>query len=80
MSALLIGNAISSIRNNLKANKVDTFLTDYEIYCLYKKHAAPAIKRLDEKGHLSKFSSVFETLVSWILRQGKLHKSEQPKR
>jgi len=62
MSVLTIGNAISSIRNQMKANKIDTFLTDYEIYCLYKKHTAPIMKRLDEKGHLIKFASVFETL------------------
>lgn len=62
MSQLVIGDIISRIRNNMKANKLDSFLTDKEIYMLFKKHVSPVIRRLDEKGHMIKFSSVFETL------------------
>jgi len=62
MASLTIGMMTSRVRNLLKANKQDSFLTDYEIYSLFKKHSAIVMKRLDEKGRLTKFSSVFETL------------------
>lgn len=62
MSLLTIGSMVSGIRNEMKANRIDSFLTDLEIYLLFKKHAAITIKRLDEKGQLIKFTSVFETL------------------
>jgi hypothetical protein len=62
MSTLTIGTVVSRVRNTLKANKQDSFLTDKEIYLLFRKHVSPVLKRLDEKGHLMKFSSVFETL------------------
>src|SRR3954469_18413004 len=62
MSQLLIGDAVSQVRNLLKANKQDAYLTDKELYLLLKKHLAVIMKRLDEKGRLTKFSSVFETL------------------
>lgn len=62
MASLLIGDATSQLRNLLKANKQDSGLTDKELYLLIKKNSAIAMKRLDEKGKLTKFSSVFETL------------------
>lgn len=62
MSQLLIGDVVGQIRNLLKANKQSSFLTDFEIYLLFKKHSAVIMKRLDERGKLTKFSSVFETL------------------
>lgn len=62
MSQLLINDVVSQIKNLWKANKQDSFLTDLEIYMMFKRHAALVIKRLDEKGKLTKFSSVFETL------------------
>ena len=62
MSSLTIGDMCSRVRNLIKANKQDTFLTDKSIYMLFKKHSALVMKRLDEKGKLTKFSSVFETL------------------
>lgn len=65
MAQLKIGQMCSQVRNILKANKQDSFLTDLEIYILFKKHVSPIMKRLDEKGTLTKFSSVFETL-DWV--------------
>lgn len=62
MSQTIIGDVCSRIRNLTKGYKQDSFLTDKEIYLLFKKHAALVIKRLDEKGKLIKFSAVFETL------------------
>ena len=62
MSATTIGTVISRIRNLIKAVRVDSFLTDKAIYSLFLKHSALSMKRLDEKGKLVKFSSVFETL------------------
>ncbi len=62
MSQLSIGDMCSQVRNILKANKQDSGLTDKEIYLLFKKHSAVIMKRLDERGKLTKFSSVFETL------------------
>ncbi len=62
MASLLIGDVTGQVRNLLKANKQDSYLTDKEIYLLLKKHLAVIMKRLDERGRLTKFSSVFETL------------------
>lgn len=62
MAQLTIGDLTSQVKNLLKANKQAAFLTDKEIYLLFKKHSAVIMKRLDEKGKLTKFSSVFETL------------------
>ncbi len=65
MSQLLIGDVCSQLRNLVKANKQDSYLTDKELYMLFRKHSAIVMKRLDEKGKLTKFSSVFETL-DWV--------------
>jgi len=65
MAELLIATVVGRVRNSLKANKIDSFLTDYEIYLLFKKHVSPVLRRLDEKGDLIKFASVFETL-DWV--------------
>lgn len=62
MAATTIGTVVSRIRNIVKGYNQDTFLTDLDIYLLFKKYAALSMKRLDEKGKLVKFSSVFETL------------------
>lgn len=62
MSSTTIGTVVSRIRNLVKGDMQDSFLTDQTIYLLFKKYAALSMKRLDEKGKLIKFSSVFETL------------------
>lgn len=62
MSQTTIGDCVSRLRNLVKAVRQDSFLTDKYLYSLFKKHAALTIKRLDEKGRLMPFSSIFETL------------------
>lgn len=62
MASTVIGTVVSRIRNIVKGYNQDSFLTDLDIYLLFKKYAAVSMKRLDEKGKLVKFSSVFETL------------------
>lgn len=62
MSATSIGTVTSRLRALIKAERQDSFITDKYLYSLFRKHAALSIKRLDEKGKLIKFSSVFETL------------------
>lgn len=65
MSQTKIGTVCSRIRNLTKTVRQDSFITDKYIYSLFKKHAALVIKRLDEKGKLMPFSSIFETL-DWV--------------
>lgn len=62
MASLTIGNVCSQVRNLFKGDTQDSYLTDLELYLMVKRHAALLMKRLDEKGKLTKFSSVFETL------------------
>lgn len=62
MAELTIGNVCSQVRNLFKGDTQDSYWTDLSIYLMVKRHAALLMKRLDEKGKLSKFSSVFETL------------------
>lgn len=62
MAATKIGDVVSLLRNLTKSNKQDSFLTDFELYTLFKKNAAVSMRRLDDRGRLTKFSSVFETL------------------
>lgn len=62
MSTTAIGDVTSRLRGQMKAVRQDSFLTDRFLYSLWKKHAALAIKRLDEKKRLTAFASIFETL------------------
>jgi len=62
MSATTIGAVTSRVRNIIKATKQDSFLTDKFLYSLFRKHAALAIKRLDEKKSLMAMNSIYETL------------------
>lgn len=62
MSKTTIGDVTSRLRGLMKAVRQDSFLTDRMLYSLYKKHAALAIKRLDENKRLTAFASIFETL------------------
>jgi len=57
-----IGEAISRIRNTLKAVKEDPFLTDRQIYFLLTKYAKTLIKREDNQFKLMKMSSIFKVL------------------
>ena len=57
-----VGEAISRVRNTLKAVKEDAFLTDRTIYSLLIKYAKTLIKREDNQFRLMKISSIFKVL------------------
>ena len=57
-----IGEAISRVRNTLKAVKEDPFLTDRTIYYSLLKYAQALIKREDNQFKLMKISSIFSVL------------------
>jgi hypothetical protein len=57
-----IGEAISRVRNVLKAVKEDPFLTDRQIYYVLTKYAKTLIKREDNQFRLMKMSSIFKVL------------------
>ena len=57
-----IGEAISRVRNTLKAVKEDAFLTDRIIYSSLLKYAQTLIKREDNQFRLMKISSLFRVL------------------
>jgi len=57
-----IGQAISRVRNTLKAVKEDPFLTDRTIYSSLLKYAQTLIKREDNQFRLMKMSQIFKVL------------------
>jgi hypothetical protein len=57
-----IGQAISRVRNTLKAVKEDPFLTDRTIYFSLLKYAQTLIKREDNQFRLMKMSQIFKVL------------------
>ena len=57
-----IGEAISRVRNAVKAVKEDPFLTDRQIYFALIKYAQTLIKREDNQFRLMKISSIFKVL------------------
>lgn len=57
-----IGAIISSIRGQIKATNIDSFITDRHLFSLILKHAAWLIKREDDKGVLRKYGNIFQTL------------------
>jgi hypothetical protein len=57
-----VGEAISRVRNTLKAVKEDPFLTDRVIYFSLIKYAKTLIKREDNQFRLMKMSSIFRVL------------------
>lgn len=57
-----IGEAISRVRNILKAAKEDPFLTDRTIYFLLTKYGQTLLKREDNQFKLMKISSIFQVL------------------
>jgi hypothetical protein len=62
MARVTIGDVLSRLRNQLKANKQDAFMTDRMIYSFVLKHAKWLMKREDGKNKLMVFSSVMQTL------------------
>lgn len=57
-----IGEAISRVRNTLKAVKEDPFLTDRVIYSSLIKYGQTLLKREDNAFRLMKISSIFQVL------------------
>jgi hypothetical protein len=57
-----IAEAITRVRNVLKAVKEDPFLTDRQIYFTLTKYAKTLIKREDNQFRLMKISSIFKVL------------------
>jgi hypothetical protein len=57
-----IGEAISRVRNTLKAVKEDPFLTDRTIYFSLIKYSQTLIKREDNQFRLMKMSQIFQVL------------------
>lgn len=57
-----IGEAVSRVRNTLKAVKEDPFLTDRTIYYSLLKYAKTLIKREDNQFRLMKMSSIFSVM------------------
>lgn len=62
MSKFTIGEAVSRVRNQIKAVKQDAFLTDRFLYSLLLKHAKWLMKREDGKFKLLSFSSVIQSI------------------
>jgi hypothetical protein len=57
-----IGEAVSRVRNTLKAVKEDPFLTDRTIYYALTKYGQTLLKREDNQFRLMKISSIFQVL------------------
>lgn len=62
MAKTKISDIISRIRNQVKAVKQDSFLTDREIYSFVLKHAKWLMKREDGKNRLLGFSGIIQTM------------------
>jgi len=62
MSQLLYSDAIARVRFKLRAVKQDAFLTDRDIWSLYKPWLSQVMKELDAKNRLMAFNSLFQTL------------------
>ena len=57
-----VGEAISRVRNTLKAVKEDPFLTDRTIYYSILKYGQSLMKREDNQLRLMKISNIFKTM------------------
>ena len=57
-----IGEVVSRIRQSIKAEVQDAFMTDRYIYSLVAKHAQLFMRRQDSANKLMKFNSVWQTL------------------
>lgn len=57
-----IGEAVSRVRNIVKAANTDAFVTDRMIYSLIQKYAKMYIKRQDSISSRAKFGSLFKPL------------------
>ena len=57
-----IGDVLSRVRGQIKAESEDAFVTDRYVYSLIKKYATLLIRRQDSSNKLMKFNSVWQTL------------------
>ena len=57
-----IGEAISRMRQSIKAEVQDSFVTDRYIYSLILKYAQLLMRRQDNQNKLMKFNSVWQAL------------------
>jgi hypothetical protein len=62
MAKNTIGDIVSRIRNQMKAVRQDSFMTDRMIYTFVIKHAKWLMKREDSKNKLMAFSGVMQTM------------------
>ena len=62
MAKNTINDVVSRIRNQMKSNKQDAFMTDRMIYSFVLKHAKWLMKREDGKNKLLYFSGVMQTM------------------
>jgi hypothetical protein len=62
MSQIIIAEAISRIRGQVKAEVQDSFVTDRYIYSLIEKFAQVLMRRQDSLNKLMKFNSVWKAL------------------
>ena len=62
MAKNTIGDVVSRLRNQLKGNKQDAFMTDRMIYGFVTKHSKWLMKREDSKNKLMMFSGVIQTM------------------
>ena len=62
MAKNTIGDVLSRLRNQLKGNKQDAFMTDRMLYAFVLKHAKWLMKREDSKLKLLVFSGVIQTM------------------
>ena len=60
--ATTIGQAVSRVRNVIKAVKTDAFITDRFIYSMITKYAAMYIKQMLEKKKYGALTPLFTTL------------------
>ena len=56
------GEVVNSLKNIIKANKQEAFLTDRFIYNLFIKYAKLLIRRQDSSNKLMKFNPIFQTI------------------
>ena len=57
-----IGDIVSRVRGQIKAESEDAFVTDRYLYSLIKKYAQLYMRRQDSANKLMKFNSIWQTL------------------
>lgn len=62
MSILTYGSFLGGIRKKLKAQNVDSWLTDQQLWTLVKPYVSETMKELDGKSRIMGFNSIFQTL------------------